>query len=266
MPGTRHFGSCGHAGLLARCVWRVAGLGGERRPMRRTAALSQGELAPTPESSAGSMAGFLRKRLSPADVEANVALDGRLGNAVPVVDEKLVPHVSGLIGDIRPLVWVGRGGLEFEVAVGDSAQLSSVDEVADQSGPFRSVGSLGVEVCLESVGGVTPYCATRRRRRHGAQEFDLPRLRVVDGFEDAFGPRLFEAVGDDTKVDDEVAAFGCGGIEGRPAFLLMGVEGFESLPSVGFGLVGPLDPVVGLLEAVGGGADGTGVASWPSLP
>jgi hypothetical protein len=45
----------------------------------------------------------------------------------------------------------------------------------------------------------------------------------------------------------------------------MGVKGFESSPGVVLRFMGPVDPFVGLFEALGGAPDGVGVASRPSL-
>src|SRR5262249_51007829 len=61
-----------------------------------------GELVPTPRSSVGSMAGVPPERLSPAHVEANVALDLWLWNAVAVVDDEFVPEASRPLGNGRP--------------------------------------------------------------------------------------------------------------------------------------------------------------------
>jgi hypothetical protein len=212
------------------------------------------------------MAGVRGEQLSPADVEANVALDVSLWNAVAVVNDEFVPDASRPLGNGRPLIWVDGGGLKCEVAVGDRAQVPSIGELAGHGGPFRSVGSSGVEVSFESVRGVTPDGATRPCPRRGTEEFDLPRFGPVHSVKHASESRQFEAVGDDTEVDEELAPLRCGGIEGPTAFLLMGVEGFESSPGIVLRLVGRVDPAAGLLEAVGGPADSFGGSSRPSLP
>jgi hypothetical protein len=185
----------------------------------------------------------------------------RLGRA----DEELVAYPSRQVSYATPLVHVRRRGIEFEVALGDGAEFRRVGDAVARLTPTPVVVGVTVEVALDPVGGVAPDGSGRGAGGDLTEELDVPGRWSLEYGEHALGPGPFEGGVDQGEIAHELGAPGCAGVECLATLMVMGVELRQSGASVGLSLSGSVEPVVGLVEVVGGGADRVGVSTWPTL-
>jgi hypothetical protein len=172
------------------------------------------------------------------------------------VDEEFVSYGSRPVGHMSPLVRVGSWSVELEVTLGDGAELGRIGDVVADLTPTLFVAGVKVEVGLDPVNGVAPHRLGGVTGGDRAEQLNLPGCWSVERGEDAFGPGPSEAGVDEGELAYEFGALGCVGVERPVTFALVGVEFPESADGAGLGVAGSFETVVGVVEVVGGGADG----------
>jgi hypothetical protein len=202
---------------------------------------------------------------SRVDFDTEITIDSMAGLGPGWVEKELVPYVFGLLSQVSPLVDACGGSVEFEVVAGDGAELGCVGDVAADLPPSAFVARVTVEVVFYPVGGVAPHRPSGKTGWNLTEQLDLPGWRSVEVGEDPFRPGPFEAGSDEGEIAHELGVLRRGGVDRPTTFVLVGVERLESGNGVGLGMAGSVEPLLHVVEVVGGDADGGGVASGPTL-